>query len=222
MASGAARCAGVWGVLAAARGAQQPARRASVEGGGGRHSTSARCTSLRVTAASLEEAGPSASHLPESGLVCGSRGCIPVEYAVDAAVEQADDSGRSSSWVDHFNLLAQQHHAKTSANCCRCGAEAGKDGEACSLECNCDWATAQAVWARYGDAELASAEHFFTSALQTEPSNPDKLAAYALFCWLGKGNAEKARDLYEKAQGLAPDDIDILASRAYFEMFSAV
>ena len=55
-------------------------------------------------------------------------------------------------------------------------------------------------------------------AAQREPSNVHVLASLALFQWEERGDKHSADVLFAAAATLAPSDLDILASRAYFTM----
>jgi tetratricopeptide (TPR) repeat protein len=53
---------------------------------------------------------------------------------------------------------------------------------------------------------------------QADPANAPALAAYAVFVHDERGDAEQASALFEEAAELAPNDLDVLASWAYFAM----
>ena len=53
---------------------------------------------------------------------------------------------------------------------------------------------------------------------QREPSNAALLGAYAVFLWDVYGESASAEALFEAAAHLAPQNLDVLGSRAYFAM----
>ena len=53
---------------------------------------------------------------------------------------------------------------------------------------------------------------------QADPNNAAALASYAVFIHDERGDAEQASALFEEAASLAPADLDVLASWAYFAM----
>lgn len=53
---------------------------------------------------------------------------------------------------------------------------------------------------------------------QAHPENGELQAAFAIFCWLGLDDVPRAREHYERASALDPKNLNIAASRAYFEM----
>ena len=53
---------------------------------------------------------------------------------------------------------------------------------------------------------------------QADPHNAAALAAYAIFVHDERGDKALASELFEQAAELAPMDLDVLASWAYFAM----
>ena len=116
----------------------------------------------------------------------------------------------------------------------------------CTAKC-CSWAAAHVAWLRGGgDADSLDASealfrvavtvrglarciycpylraHVLTAAAcartQADPHNAAALAAYAIFVHGERENKALASELFEQAAELAPADLDVLASWAYFAM----
>jgi cytochrome c-type biogenesis protein CcmH/NrfG len=57
---------------------------------------------------------------------------------------------------------------------------------------------------------------------QREPENAGLLASYAVFLWEARGDAAAASTLFDAAAALDPQNLDVLASRAYYAMLMGV
>ena len=170
---------------------------------------------------------------------CGSRCVSPCCAGPDALLRPSRAPRRTR---------AKDACGDTSAECYvrqRQAAKAGVDACVCCDTKCCAWASAHVTWLRgEGSAAsldaseasfraavevrwlcLVSARHIFVpTALtprlhpQADPNNAAALAAYAIFVHDERGDKQLASKLFEQAAELAPMDLDVLASWAFFAM----
>ena len=134
-------------------------------------------------------------------------------------LRQARDG--AEEWTAHFKQLSAG--ATERRYCCFCGGEAMEAPEGCHTVCSCDWQTAHATWdlsqgRERGADELLLAERSFVDALTQEPENAELHCAYGVFLWHARDDKDGAKELFDRAVRLAPQNTDVLACDAYFAM----
>eukprot|EP00899_Mesostigma_viride_P002816 jgi/Mesvir1/12535/Mv21632-RA.1 len=142
--------------------------------------------------------------------ICTSRGCRPRTPEDDMVVPAG------GGWKEAYSAMSRIKTEKKK-QCCYCGEKAALAEGGCSLNCDCDWEVAQAVWERYGETELDEVGRWYKQAM-LKSDKAELRGSYALFLLLARHNKKEAHKWMDEAVRMDPGNITVLATQTYFLM----